>query len=195
MNGADAGAGMDRGEHVERADQPDIGVAGQQHAHRVGIAGDMDVLNLEIAQPALLLRHQIGQRKRRDRPGEDHLDLGGERGGRVRSKHDREAANAQPECAPSNMMLRHDNSLSKSDRRGRLGKMSLSGRACKRFLPCPCGIPVAGSVCSEVVLPPAGSQWSSAMLGRKSACATVMVALITMYACARLRPICSNLSD
>jgi hypothetical protein len=59
MHGADAGAGIDRRQHVERADEADIGVTGEEHAHGVGIAGDMDVLNLEIAQPAFLLRHEI----------------------------------------------------------------------------------------------------------------------------------------
>ena len=61
VNRADAGAGEDRRQHVKRADKADIGVPGQQHTHGVGIAGDMDVLDLETAHPAFLLRHEIGE--------------------------------------------------------------------------------------------------------------------------------------
>jgi hypothetical protein len=52
----------------------------------------MDILDFEIAHPAFLLRHEIGQRKRRDRPREHHLDLRGGRGGRVEGhEHRRDA--------------------------------------------------------------------------------------------------------
>jgi hypothetical protein len=110
VDGADAGAGMDRRQDVERADEADIGVAGEQHAHRVGISGDVDVLDLEAAHPSLLLGHQIGQRKRRDRPGENHLDLGGGRAGHIGDDQDGCAAKAQPERAPSHTMVRHGDS-------------------------------------------------------------------------------------
>src|SRR5262249_11030092 len=100
-----------RRKHVERADEADVGVAGKEYAHGVGIAGDMHVLDLQIAQPAFLLRHEIRQRERRDRPGEDHLDLAGMRGGRVEGEQRRGDANAHAkawdaktwaECTQSN---------------------------------------------------------------------------------------------
>ncbi|MGA7490771.1 MAG: hypothetical protein WBW74_27940 [Xanthobacteraceae bacterium] len=124
----------------------DVGIAGEQRAHGIGIAGDMDVLDLETVQPALLLRHQIGQREGRDRTGEDHLDLGGEGGGRIGDEQDGEAAKAQQECARSNRMAKHDNSSTgrKSGSSPAIRKMSRSGNSCKRFLPCRCTIPVAG---------------------------------------------------
>src|SRR6516225_5611233 len=76
----------------------------------------MDVLDLEVAQPAFLLRHEIRQRKRRDRAGEGHLDLAGIRGGCVEDDERRGDAKADAktdaktstECAQSN--VRHDNS-------------------------------------------------------------------------------------
>ncbi len=117
MHGADAGAGIDRRQHVERADEADIGVAGKQDAHGVGIAGDMHVLDLEIAQPAFLLRHEIRQREGRDRSGEHHLDLAGMRCGRGDGEQRRGDANVHAkacdakvwaECTRSN--VRHDNS-------------------------------------------------------------------------------------
>ena len=88
---ADVGAGVDRRQHVERADQGDIGVAGEQHPHGIGIAGDVDVLDLETVHPSLLLGNQIRQRKRRHRPGKDHLDLGGDGDGRIGNQSDGKA--------------------------------------------------------------------------------------------------------
>src|SRR6266436_9724551 len=75
------------------------------------------VLDLEIAQPAFLLRHEIRQREGRDRSGEHHLDLAGMRGGRVDGEQRRGDANVHAkacdakvwaECTRSN--VRHDNS-------------------------------------------------------------------------------------
>ena len=88
---ADVGAGVDRRQHVERADQGDVGVAREQHAHGIGIAGDVDVLDLETVHPSLLLGDQIRQRKRRDRSGKDHLDLGGDGDGRIGNQSDGKA--------------------------------------------------------------------------------------------------------
>jgi hypothetical protein len=106
MNCADAGAGMNRRQHVERADEADVGVTRQQHAHGIGIAGDMDVLDFEVAHPALLLRHEIRQRKRRHWPGKDHLDLGGVRGRSVKNEEYR--GEAKDYCTQSKR--NHDNS-------------------------------------------------------------------------------------
>jgi hypothetical protein len=108
VNGADAGAGMDRRQHVKRADEGDIGVPGEQHTHGVGIAGDMDILDLEIAHPAFLLRHEIGQRKRRDRPGKYHLDLRRGGGGCVDDEKRRRDAKDRAYCAQPKRNLRHD---------------------------------------------------------------------------------------
>jgi len=63
-------ARLQRVQHIERTDQTNVGIARQQGAHRVGVAGDMKILDLEVAEPPLLLRHQIGQREGRDRAGE-----------------------------------------------------------------------------------------------------------------------------
>jgi len=99
----------------------------------------MDVLDLEVAQPAFLLRHEIRQRKRRDRAGEGHLDLAGIRGGCVEDDERRGDAKADAktdaktstECAQSN--VRHDNSPP-GRKRHRRRKMSLSPTSCKLFL-------------------------------------------------------------
>ena len=64
-------------------DQCDVGVARNQRAHRIGVAGDDDLLDLEIAEPALLLRHVERQAERRRRSREHHFDLGRRRRTRI----------------------------------------------------------------------------------------------------------------
>jgi hypothetical protein len=91
----------------------------------------MDVLDLEVAHPALLLRHEIRQRKRRDRPGEDHLDLGGARGGCIQSKQRCHYTKALRDCTQSNMNARHDRSPAAPEGHRRVGKMGLSDYSCK----------------------------------------------------------------
>src|SRR5262249_27646079 len=60
-------------------------------------------------------RHEIRQRKRRDRSGEDHLDLAGTRGGCVEGEDRRGDAKADAktsaERTQSNRNVRQDNSL------------------------------------------------------------------------------------
>ena len=104
------GAGVDRREHVKRADEADIGVPREQYTHGIGIAGDMDVLDLEIGHPAFLLRDEIGQRKRRDRPREHHLDLRRGGGGRVEGQERRHEAKGWADCAQPKRNVRHDTS-------------------------------------------------------------------------------------
>ena len=69
MNGADARAGVDGREYVERSDHADVGISGEQHPHGVGIAGDVEILDFESIEPSLFQRHQKGQRVGRYRPG------------------------------------------------------------------------------------------------------------------------------
>jgi hypothetical protein len=67
----------------------------------------MYVIHLEIAHPAFLLRHEIGQRKGRDRSWEYHLDLRGG-GGRVEGQEHRRDAKDRGYCAQPKRNLRHD---------------------------------------------------------------------------------------
>ena len=55
----------------------------------------MKVFDLQIAQPALLLRDEIGQRKGRDRPGKDHLDFCGNRSRRADASEREEAGESR----------------------------------------------------------------------------------------------------
>ena len=71
----DLGAGLNRGQHIDAADPGDIDIAGDQCAHGIGVAGDVDLLNLEIAKEALFLRDVERQRERRCRSWKSKFDF------------------------------------------------------------------------------------------------------------------------
>ena len=92
IDGADLGAGLDRGQHIDHADEADVGIAGDQCAHRIGIAGDVDLFDLEVAEEALLLRDIERQRECRRRSGKYEFDFCCGSGVGIEAKHCGEAA-------------------------------------------------------------------------------------------------------
>ena len=49
MNGTDVRSGVNRGENVQSADQGDVSIPGQQHAHGIGVTSNMHIFDLDIA--------------------------------------------------------------------------------------------------------------------------------------------------